>query len=133
MKKYSIVFLICLLTQIGCQTEILPENDFGDCFEVTIVESLCGTAIFRIENPAFYRYGENANGYKNVFMGNIPCSDFRTAQSNSAQTKLFVKISTEAFPENDNNCVRCAALPAYDGTKSYFIKFVSSCSEKKMD
>ncbi len=121
-----LVFLIFLMARCDNKTIALAEDTSIDCIEVSYIESLCASAILKIQDPKYFHYGENVKGYQNVFFAHLPCGTGAKSERGQESRKILVKISTLPFSGND--CVQCTAVPSYDGTKQYFVKFVTECA-----
>ncbi len=128
MKRLCVllVFLIFVMASCDNKTVTPVEDSFSDCFEVSYVESLCASAILKIQDPIFFHYGENVKGNNNVFFAHLPCGTGSKSERGQESQKILVKISTVPFSGND--CVQCTAVLSYGGTKQYFVKFVTECA-----
>jgi hypothetical protein len=137
MKIISYSILVTLLvTAIGCnETNSVPaknesfsekedsnSND-NECFEVSYVTGICGQAVLKIKDPAFFKFGENWNGNTNVFYTIFDCS---VDEAKLRNANFFVTIS-----ENNHtiNCARCFAALDYQGSKKHAVAIVSECGD----
>jgi hypothetical protein len=128
MKAYSFLFIALLFTVFSCSEtkSVVPTNQ---CFEVSYVKGICGQSVLRIENPAFFKFGETWNGYENVFYTVFDCS---VDEGKLKQANFFVQIRQD--PANPNiQCVMCTAALDYQGSKKYFVDVVGECNSDSGD
>ncbi len=131
MKAYYFLFIALLFNAFSCSEtkSVVPTNQ---CFEVSLVTDICGQAVLRIENPAFFKFGETWNGYENVFYTRFDCSVDEVKYKKLKQEPFFVQI--RQAPANPNvQCARCAAALDYQGSKKYFIDIVAECNSNSVD
>ena len=127
MKSSAIALLISVLLLCACDTE--TPTITGDCVPVKLVRGICGTAIFKIQDPAYYHFGENVDGEENVFRGTLECPYLRSsaAEQNQSDEILYVELNPENFAQD---CARCYALVAYSGDKLYNVRVHEKCNAK---
>ena len=121
MRVYIFLILSILVTTFGCNesNSVLPSDQ---CFEVSYITGICGQAVLKIENPAFFELGETWNGNENVFYTVFDCS---VDESELDQSNFFVRIKQDTV---DTNCIRCLATIDYQGSKQYLVDIVDDCS-----
>ena len=118
MNKIVIIpFLV--FTLLSCE-EILLED--SKCLEVSLVDELCGHAVLKIENPAYYHLGETWNDNENVFYTFFDCEDMEKDKDGT----FFVEILDD-FKEAD--CPVCLALIDYQGEKRHPVKILDVCAQ----
>lgn len=93
----------------------------GKCIEVSIVASICGNAVLKIEDPGYYHLGETWNDHQNVFYTFFGCS---VKEAELAGKKFFVTLEKE---QTDIDCARCLAALDYNGQKKYFVRVHEVC------
>lgn len=120
MKNFIglIVFILAgMLT--GCDKQDVKRPD--DCISVTYVRGICGQAVLKIQSPADYHYGEDADGDENVFLATLEC--FTDAEP--LQDKVFyVQLNPADF---NSNCAVCMAAVMYSGSKHYKVRVQTNC------
>lgn len=115
-----------MVAVVNCsEPKIINENT--TCFQVSFVAGICGEAVLKVEDPAFFKYGETWNGHTNVFFTVFECSVGESTGSNVSNEKFFVEIKKENSLSN-NDCVRCLATLDYQGTQRHLVKIVSECN-----
>ncbi len=132
--KFAITFTALLITSIGCKETISPNaapnsEKFApnsECFEVSYVTGICGQAVLKIENTAFFKYGETWNGHTNVFYTVFDCL---VDEVKLKQARFFVTISNN--PNID--CPRCLAALDYQGSKKHSVNIVTDCNSSVVD
>jgi hypothetical protein len=124
MKPFSILFPALLITAISCKESKLVVIPNNVCFEVSYVTGICGQAVLKIENPAFFKFGETWNGNTNVFYTVFDCS---VDEMKLKQTRFFVTIS-QNNPNPNINCFMCLAALDYQGSKKHFVTIVAECN-----
>lgn len=123
MKSLSCVlsFIILLL---ACDTA--DPLFTGECVPVKAVRGICGTAVFKIQDPAYYHFGEDVDGEQNVFLGTLECPYIRSSADaiNMTDEILYLELNPENFSQD---CARCYALVAYSGDKMYNVRVHEKC------
>jgi hypothetical protein len=98
---------------------------YPDCFEVSYVTGICGEAVLKIVNPAYYHLGESWSGHDNVFFCVLPCG--------INQGDLENKTFRVAFGNPDRNCAVCLATIGYTGSKKYNVVITDTCAPATHD
>lgn len=125
MRLIIRVFFILVLLLIACET---PTPSFtGACIPIKMVRGICGTAIFKIEDPAYYHLGEDVDGEVNVFLGTLECSFLRSFPNDQIPLDkiLYAELNPEDFRQD---CARCYALVDYSGSKNYRVRVHEKCN-----
>lgn len=120
MRLITLFSLVILMSACNEDDQIIGA---GDCVEVTLIDQLCGQAVFKIEDPAFYHLGESANDEANVFYALLTCQDTELPTDES----FLVELLDEYEP---GSCAVCQALLEYDGDKRYNVRKVDACVEE---
>lgn len=127
MKVFPVFVIALLLIVFSCNenNSELPETQ---CFEVSYVTGICGQAVLKIEDPAFFKFGETWNDQENVFFTVFDCSagEAHLNQAHLSQDHFFVQIR-KSQPNPNINCAMCMAVLDYQGSKKYFVDIVSNC------
>lgn len=115
MKKL-LGLIFCAAIVFSCEEEgpLLPT----DCVEVSLVDQLCGQAVFKIQDPNFYHLGESANGHENVFFSYLHCDD----PVKNDEGNFFVEFVAD---ESLGSCAVCLALLQYDGEKVHQVRLAT--------
>lgn len=125
-KMLPIAIVIALLT--GCENQMTDPTT--KLIPVVVVNQICGTAIFKIQDPSYFAYGENVEGEENVFFGRLECpsSDDGTLEEIALPTNqvLFAELDPEDFKPG---CAICLALIYYPGQKHYNARIHTSTIE----
>lgn len=122
---YAFSFIVTLL--LACNPHAPTSSFTGECVPVSMVRSVCGTAVFKIQDPAFYHYGENVEGEENVFLGILECSS--TNESTNAYNSPYQLIYVELNPKNfEQGCSICQAIVNYSGRTNYNVRINEKCS-----
>lgn len=118
MKSAYCAFLFMVLMLLACDTA--TPSFTGECVQVKVVRGICGTAVFKIQDPAYYHFGEDVDGEQNVFLGTLKCPHLRASvtEQDISEKTLYVELNPENFGQD---CVRCYALVSYSGSKSYTV------------
>jgi hypothetical protein len=127
MKKLAL-FGVIMLGLFACDS---TETEFnGPCIQVKILRSICGTAVFKIQNPAYYHVGESVGGEENVFLGTLECSFYRNNETTIPEDSEDQVFYAELDPEDFNaDCARCYALVDYTGSKNYRVRLHATCQD----
>ena len=104
------------------------------CFNIKILDELCGTAVVQILDSAYFEYGVNGyvlNGvtYDHVFTTSFSCQELGKYQTFAAGyhgLALKVQLTTSPTP---SNCVRCAAVVPNAPNRYQHVKVAENCSE----
>lgn len=122
--KFTALIAGLLLFLGQCDTD--ESSAKGKCFKVSFVNGICLDAVLKIEDPAFYEYGETSEGMSNVFMATFPCGtdwDLISAATPESGKTFFVEITPQP---DEPTCVRCKATVAYEGEKRVFARVTDS-------
>jgi hypothetical protein len=124
MKSTSLFILVFLIALTSCSNENPPA--VGNCIRVSLLRNVCGTAVFKILDPAYHSLGETADGEENVFMGIIECSpeDISGTVGRDQSDSLFVEINP---PDLKEGCTVCFAIVNYSGEKQYSVRIHDLC------
>lgn len=118
MKKICSLLVIASYLLIGCDKDNQPNNP--DYVEVTVklVDAVCNSAVFEIQEPWLKHHGESGfeyNGkiYDGVFYTTITCTNTNLLYRppNNLPTVYTVKISKKPPMEQSCSPVFCQALP----------------------
>lgn len=112
--------MVLALGLLACEEEFPTP---GACVEVSLVTELCGQAVLKIENPAYYHLGETWNGHENVFFTFWTCEDM-----NKPKEGRFMVTLADSF--NPGDCAVCMAALDYQGDKKYPVKRVDVCTQQ---
>jgi hypothetical protein len=82
--------------------------------------------VLKIENPAFFKFGETWKDHANVFYTVFDCP---VNEMKLKQARFFVTIS-QNNPNATISCVRCTAAIDYQGSKKYFVNIVADCNAR---
>lgn len=95
---------------------------------VKVIQGICGTAVFQIQDPAYYQYGENVDGEENVFLGELECPNLRVSiNQDYSEQVLLAELDPENFAQD---CARCYALVTYSGSKHHKVRIHETCKAK---
>lgn len=120
MKNLNgIVLLVLVVLLAACDDQ--KTNGKEECIPVTYVRGICGQAVLKIQSPAYYHYGEDADGEKNVFLATLECF---TDEADLKDKAFFVQLNPADF---NNNCAVCMAAVLYSGSKQYKVRVQSNC------
>jgi len=124
MKTYSnkinTLFILLIVFLAGCDTQEANQNT--TCIAVTYLRGICGQAVLKIQQPAHYGFGENADGDEHVFLATLECGTDEAALQGKV---FFVQLDATDF---NSNCAVCLAAVAYSGSKKYTVKIQNDCS-----
>lgn len=126
MKTLSRISLLFLIALAACNTQNTPIT--GECIRVTLIRNICGSAVFKIEDPSYFGLGENTDDEKNVFLGFIECSSedvFSTVNDLTNGKQLYVELDPKDF---NQECVVCLAMVNYTGKKQYKVRVHENCT-----
>lgn len=132
MKKICSLLVITSYLLMGCDKDNLRSN--SDYVEVTVklVDAVCNSAIFEIQEPSLKHHGEsgfeyNGKVYSGVFYTSITCTNANLL-SNQAQNPVggnssLFKILISKKLINDQPCDRafCQAVPYKLPEKFYYV------------
>ena len=121
----SILIVSLFLLSASCDDEKLSASKF--CVPVELLRSVCGNAVFQIQDSRFYHYGETLGNDENVFLAALECNlpDALDLAVQGSQQEIFY---AELNPENfDGNCASCLAMVNYTGDKKYLIRLHELC------
>jgi hypothetical protein len=95
MKVFPVFVIALLLIVFSCNenNSVLSETQ---CFEVSYVTGICGQAVLKIEDPAFFKFGETWNDQENVFFTVFDCSAGEAHLKSSAlESRSFLCSDTK--------------------------------------
>jgi hypothetical protein len=125
MKNALLLIVSLFLLSASCDDEKL--STAKNCVPVKLLRSVCGTAVFQIQDSRFYHFGESVGNEANVFFAVLECTlpDAVKLGSQEPQQEIFY---AELDPENFNgNCASCLALVNYEGQKHYQVRLSEVC------
>lgn len=125
MKNALLLIVSLFLLSASCDDEKLSAPK--TCVPVKLMRSICGTAVFQIQDSRFYHYGESVGGEENVFAAALECAlpDAVKLGEQEPQQEIFF---AELDPENFNgNCASCLAMVNYEGQKNYRVRLHLDC------
>lgn len=106
----NLLFLSVLLI-LGCKDSF---NQPGEYVPVTLVRQMCGHAVLKIQDPAYYYLGETADGESNVFLGGLECFAI------PPEDEVFaVQLNPKDF---NTDCAFCMGAISYSGNKHYNVR-----------
>lgn len=120
MKRLTLGVLVLAGLLAACDKTKLKEPH--ECVPVTYQYGICGKAVLKIENSAYYDLGENVGEYENVFLATLECFTDEDALKNKV---FFVQINPADF---NQNCAVCFAAVVYDGSKHYNVRLSNDCT-----
>ncbi len=132
MKVFPFFFIALLPIVFSCN-----ENNSvligTECVEVSYVTGICGQAVLKIENPAFFKFGETWNDQEHVFYTVFNCSadEVNVSLGHLSQNHFFVQIRQDQ-PNPNINCTTCFAALDYQGSKKYFADIVANCGTESI-
>jgi hypothetical protein len=132
MKHLSItLLLLAAVFFIACDKST---NEIKDqCFEVKILNEICGNAVVQIVDEKFYEFGENGyqlDGvtYDHVFTTTFSCADLTKINTLASSLRgLQLKVKLTDKHEDDPYCTRCAATIANAPQKFALLKMTNDC------
>ncbi|MBL0882605.1 MAG: hypothetical protein IBJ16_04525 [Chitinophagaceae bacterium] len=132
MKLRSVTLLLLLsAAYISCDKS---SHDLKDaCFEVKILNEICGNAVVQILDQKLYQYGEKGyklNGitYDHVFTTTFSCTDMSKLYASSSSLEgLKIKVKATEKHDDDPYCIKCAATIANAPQKFVLLKVVTDC------
>jgi hypothetical protein len=125
MKNALLLIASVFLLGASCQDEQLSASK--TCIPVKVLRSICGNAVFQIQDSRFYGYGESVGNEENVFLAVLECNapDAVSLGNSEPQQEIFY---AELDPENFNsNCAVCLAMVNYEGQKHYKVRLHEVC------
>lgn len=129
MKNALLLIVSLFLLSASCQDEKLQAS--GNCVPVKLLRSICGTAVFQIQDSRFYHYGESAGNEENVFMAMLECTlpaSLKLGNTEPQQEIFYAELNPENF---NGNCASCLALVSYEGQKHYQIRLHEVCNTEE--
>ena len=117
--KNLLTIIVLLSFLVACE-----EEDPGlptECVEVSLVTTMCGQAVMKIQDPNYFYLGESANGEKNVFFTFLHCDDMYI----NPEENFFIEFLSEQ--DDKGSCAVCLAILAYNGDKSYDVRVRTNC------
>jgi hypothetical protein len=135
MKRLTFGVLMLAGLLAACDKAKLKEPH--ECVPVTYQYGICGKAVLKIENSAYYDLGENVGEYENsayydlgenvgehenVFLATLECFTDENALKNKV---FFVQINPADF---NQNCAVCFAAVVYNGSKHYNVRVSNDCT-----
>jgi hypothetical protein len=103
------------------------------CFEVKILNEICGNAVVQILDPKLFDYGENGYqldgiSYNHVFTTRFSCADMSKMSASASSLKgLQIKVKATDRHEDDPYCTRCAATISNAPHKFVLLKIAADC------
>lgn len=130
MKKLlSFVLAGSVIFWFGCDNQ--KSEATTRFIPVVVVNQICGSAIFKIQEAEFFQYGENVESYENVFFGRLECpsSDAGKIEDLTIPTDrvLYAELNPEDFK---HGCAICLAIINYPGEKHYNVRIHTLTTEK---
>lgn len=125
MKNALLLIVSLFLLSASCNDEKLSLSK--TCVPVKMLRSICGQAVFQIQDSRFYHYGESVGNEENVFVAALECNlpDAVSLGTREPQEEIFY---AELDPENFNgNCASCLAMVNYEGQKHYQVRLHEVC------
>lgn len=132
MKLASIALLLLLTFTISSCDKSSDELK-DQCFEVKILNEICGNAVVQILDEDLYQYGENGyqlDGvtYDHVFATTFSCTDLSKINTFAASLRgLHLQVKVTERHEDDPYCTRCAATIANAPQKFVLLSVVNDC------
>lgn len=130
LTQLSLILLLPLIfSACGKSSSELQDQ----CFEVKILNEICGTAVVQILDPKLFEYGENSYqldgvSYDHVFTTRFSCADMSEMSATASSLKgLQIKVKATDRHEDDAYCTRCAATIANAPQKFALLKIASDC------
>lgn len=123
----SVLFLSVFLFAFTCQQEVINKSN-GTCVNVSVLRSICGTAVLQIKDPAFYHLGENVGDEQNVFLAYIEVKPTDASVDAGNKENAYVEINPENF---NTDGIQCLAMVDYAGAKQHNVRFVKPCEQKE--
>jgi hypothetical protein len=120
MKRLTFGVLMLAGLLAACDKAKLKEPH--ECVPVTYQYGICGKAVLKIENSAYYDLGENVGEHENVFLATLECFTDENALKNKV---FFVQINPADF---NQNCAVCFAAVVYNGSKHYNVRVSNDCT-----
>ncbi len=127
-KLLSFMFALSAIVWLSCDTQ---QADLTNQYiPVTLVDQICGSAIFKIQHPDFFQYGENIETHENVFFGRIECPSSDSGNIEELTIPTSVILYAELDPEDfKSGCAICLAVINYPGSKHYNVRIHTSTTE----
>ncbi|NBP70813.1 MAG: hypothetical protein EBU52_18995 [Cytophagia bacterium] len=126
MKNALLLFAALFLLSASCHDEKL--STAKNCVPVKLLRSICGSAVFKIQDSRFYHYGESVGGEENVFMAMLECATVQPTNTEAAQDEPEI-FYAEIDPDNfQSDCIQCMAIVNYQGEKQYKIRLHQVCN-----
>lgn len=126
----SLILLFTLLFS-ACDKSSYDLKD--QCFEVKILNEICGNAVVQILDSKLYEYGENdyhldGVSYDHVFTTRFSCADMSKMSATASSLKgLQINVKATDRHEDDLYCTRCAATIANAPKKFVLLKIATDC------
>ena len=120
MKRLTFGVLMLAGLLAACDKAKLKEPH--ECVPVSYQYGICGKAVLKIENSAYYDLGENVGEHENVFLATLECFTDENALKNKV---FFVQINPADF---NQNCAVCFAAVVYNGSKHYNVRVSNDCT-----
>lgn len=132
MKTIIRFSLLLFISLSACSTQ--NTSITGECVRVTLLRNMCGNAILKIEDPAYFMLGENVDGEKNVFLGFVECSDVNlsgnTIPTMADGTQLYVELNPKDYTQE---CTTCLAMINYSGKRHYKVRIKENCNAPNIE
>ena len=131
--KLTYISLILLLS-LGFSACDKSSSELQDqCFEVKILNEICGNAVVQILDPKLFDYGENGYqldgiSYNHVFTTRFSCADMSKMSASASSLKgLQIKVKATDRHVDDPYCTRCAATISNAPHKFVLLKIAADC------
>jgi hypothetical protein len=124
MKNALLLIAALFLLSASCHDEKLSVAK--NCVPVKLLRSICGSAVFQIQDSRFYHYGESTGGEENVFMAMMECTATQSTSTEADAPEIFY---AELDPDNfQSDCIQCMAIVNYQGEKQYKVRLHQVCN-----
>lgn len=121
MKRLTMLLAVAVAMLGSCETQ--NSELTSKYIPVTLVNQICGTAVFKIQDSAFYAYGEDVDGYEHVFFGRLECPLSEAGSMEDIAIPkdrlLYAELDPEGFKPG---CAICLAIINYSGQKHYNVR-----------
>ena len=128
MKRIALLLIVPAALLLGCETQ--NSELTSKYVPVILVNQICRSAIFEIQDSAYNNYGENIDGYENVFFGRLECplSEFGNREDIAIPEGklLYAELDPKDFKPG---CAICQAIINYTGKKHYNVRIQTITSE----
>jgi hypothetical protein len=124
MKSIVCAISIILILTVACEAPLPTVS--GECVPVKLVRGICGMAVFKIQDPDFYHFGETVGDEENVFLGTLECPNLRASVDDQTLSEevFYVELDPDDFAQD---CARCYAMINYAGQTNYKVRVHETC------